>query len=169
MDKEKIIKALECFASQPNFSNCVGCYFETKGICEQNCSSDLADIVLQLIKELIKENEDLKYDIDSSVILLKKQSEESRIEHQNQMRMLDEIYDGIVQLRVNIVRKIQEDVAIYFGTYTDKDEVKVSDVIRVISRITEEILEEADNVNLQGLYSSCSLCGLCTEFQRCSG
>lgn len=134
MDKEQIIKSLKDCKEAKSFSLCLHC---------GNCDV-LIENALALIEELVKENEDLKYDIDSSAILLKKQREESRIEHQNQMRMLDEIYDGIIQLKVNIVRKIQEDVAIYFGTYTDKDEVKVSDVIRLINRISEEILEEGN-------------------------
>ena len=133
MDREKIIKSLKDCKDAKSCSLCPHC-----GDCDV-----LIENALALIEELVKENEDLKYDIDSSVILLKKQREESRIEHQNQMRMLDEIYDGIVQLRANIVRKIQEDAAIYFGTYTDKDEVKVLDVIKLINRISEEILEEA--------------------------
>ncbi len=134
MDREKIIKSLKDCKDAKSCSLCPHC-----GDCDV-----LIENALALIEELVKENEDLKYDIDSSVILLKKQRKESRIEHQNQMRMLGEIYDGIVQLRVNIVRKMQEDVAIYFGTYTDKDEVKVSDVIRLINRISEEILEEGN-------------------------
>lgn len=45
------------------------------------------------------------------------------------------------EIKVDLVQKIREDVAIHFGTYTDKDMVKISDVAKLIYRITEEILE----------------------------
>lgn len=48
------------------------------------------------------------------------------------------------EIKVETVRKMQEDIAMHFGTYTDKDEVKVLDVVRLINRITEEILEEGN-------------------------
>lgn len=57
MNKEQIIKALECFSLAPNFSSCVGCYFESKGLCTQNCTPELAEVVLKLIKELTEELE----------------------------------------------------------------------------------------------------------------
>lgn len=53
MNREQIIKALECFSLTSNFSSCTGCYFETKGLCTQNCNPELANVVLKLIKELI--------------------------------------------------------------------------------------------------------------------
>lgn len=48
------------------------------------------------------------------------------------------------QIVAETVRKVQEGVAMHFGTYTDKDEVKVLDVVRLINQITEEILEEGE-------------------------
>lgn len=48
------------------------------------------------------------------------------------------------QIVVDTVRKMQEGVAMHFGTYTDKDEVKVLDVVRLINRIAEEILENEE-------------------------
>lgn len=53
MNREQIIKALECFSLTPNFSSCIGCYFESKGLCTQNCTPELANVVLRLIKELV--------------------------------------------------------------------------------------------------------------------
>ena len=50
--------------------------------------------------------------------------------------------DEARELLPKIVRKMQENVTMHFGTYTDKDEVKVLDVINLINRITEKILEE---------------------------
>lgn len=48
------------------------------------------------------------------------------------------------QIVVDTVQKMQASVAMYFGTYTAKDEVKVSDVMRLINRIAEEILESEE-------------------------
>ena len=41
------------------------------------------------------------------------------------------------------MQRLQEKVALHFGTYTLKDEVKVLDVIKLINQIAEEMLEEA--------------------------
>lgn len=42
------------------------------------------------------------------------------------------------------VQKMQDMVAVHFGTYTDKDTVKVLDVVRLLGKIAEEILEGED-------------------------
>ncbi len=60
LDRNQIIKALRCFSSPPNSCNCIDCYFETDGLCEQNCSTDLADVCLRLIKELTETIESLR-------------------------------------------------------------------------------------------------------------
>jgi len=39
------------------------------------------------------------------------------------------------------LQKMQDKFAMHFGTYTDKDVVKVLDVIRLVNQIAEEILE----------------------------
>lgn len=44
-------------------------------------------------------------------------------------------------LRADTARDIQTRVAVYFGTYTDKDVIKVADVFKIINRIVLEILE----------------------------
>lgn len=66
LNREQVIKALKCWTSPAMLENtsCVGCYFETKGLCEQNCTMDLADVALALIKELTEEIKDLEADYD---------------------------------------------------------------------------------------------------------
>lgn len=44
-------------------------------------------------------------------------------------------------LRADTARDIQTRVAVHFGTYTDKDVVKVADVFKLINQIALEILE----------------------------
>lgn len=140
MDREQIVKSLECCTF---YCDKEKCQYKTHDNPIACMTMKMID-ALALINELIKENGELKHDILMTSLLMAEHREEESKEHQKQKRMLDEIYDGIVQLKANIVRKIKEDVAIYFGTYTDKDEVKVSDVIRLINRISEEILEAGD-------------------------
>ena len=50
-NEEGIIKALECFAVAKDFdeTGCIGCAFETRGICLENCSDGLAKLALALI------------------------------------------------------------------------------------------------------------------------
>lgn len=133
MDREQIIKSLKDCKDAKSCSLCLHC---------GNCDV-LIENALVLIEELVKENEDLKYDIEMGCIFLKKQREESRIEHQNQMRMLDEIYDSIIQLKANTMQRLQEKVALHFGTYTLRDDIKVVDAIKLIDQIAREMLEEA--------------------------
>lgn len=42
----------------------------------------------------------------------------------------------------NAIRNFQDKVAMHFGTYTNKDMVKVSDVFKLMNQIAEKMLEE---------------------------
>lgn len=42
----------------------------------------------------------------------------------------------------NAIRDFQNKVAMHFGTYTDKDEVKILDVVKLMNQIAEKMLEE---------------------------
>ena len=59
---DEIIKALECFAIDKDFdcSQCVGCAFETKGLCYENASKDIAKATLDFVKHQKTENKNLK-------------------------------------------------------------------------------------------------------------
>lgn len=51
LDATGVRKALECWAISKDFnpSQCIGCAFETKDLCSENCSEDLAKASLALI------------------------------------------------------------------------------------------------------------------------
>lgn len=138
--REQIIKSLEC-------CGCVGIPLHDCGNCAYKdtyyCQHKMAQDSLTLIKELTKENAELQYDILSTSILLDQQREEDHKTHQETMEKLQQIYDGVVQIKANTMQRLQEKVALHFGTYTLKDEVKVLDVIKLINQIAEEMLEEA--------------------------
>ena len=61
-NEEGIIKALECFAVTKDFdeTGCIGCAFETRGICLENCSDGLAKLALDLLNRLNADYEHLK-------------------------------------------------------------------------------------------------------------
>ena len=137
--REQIIKSLECCGCVGiPLHDCSNCVYKDTYYCQHKMAQDS----LALIKELTKENAKLQYDILSTNILLDKQREEDYKAHQETMKKLQQIYDGIVQLKANTIQRLQEKVALHFGTYTLKDEVKVLDVIRLINQSAEEILEE---------------------------
>lgn len=62
MTEAKIIKALECFAIDKDSDElyCVGCAFETKGLCCENCSDALVKASLDLINRQKAEIERLQ-------------------------------------------------------------------------------------------------------------
>ena len=45
------------------------------------------------------------------------------------------------ETKADTLQKIKVQLALHFGTYTDKDEVKVSEVFKLIDQITSKILE----------------------------
>lgn len=59
---EEIIKALECFAIDKDFDErqCIGCAFETKGLCCENASEGIANAALDLIKRQKKQIKELE-------------------------------------------------------------------------------------------------------------
>ena len=48
----------------------------------------------------------------------------------------------IAEAKAEAIRTLQDRLAMHFGTYTDKDTVSVRDVFKLISKISEDILEE---------------------------
>ena len=48
---------------------------------------------------------------------------------------------GLKQVRADTVQKLQDSIAVHFGTYTDKDTVKVVEVFKLLERVGREILE----------------------------
>ena len=54
------------------------------------------------------------------------------------------IFDEIEKAKADTVNELQTRVAVCFGTYTDKDTVKVSDVFKLIDQIAKEMLETTE-------------------------
>ena len=53
---------------------------------------------------------------------------------------------GLKHIRADTVQKLQDSIAVHFGTYTTEDYVRVLDVIRVIYKLGEELLNEGGEV-----------------------
>jgi hypothetical protein len=72
LTNDGVIKALECFAIDKDFDErqCIGCAFETKGLCCENASEGIAKVALAVvnrqkakIEALQMDNEQLQSDI----------------------------------------------------------------------------------------------------------
>ena len=141
MNREQVIKSLEC-------CGCVGIPLHDCGNCAYKdtyyCQHKMTQDSLALIKELIEENAELKYDILSTSILLDKQREEDYKAHQETMKKLQQIYDGIVQLRANIVKEMQNRLTSdEFYLRTDEHGgIQYVDFCAWVDQIAREILEE---------------------------
>lgn len=122
MEREQVVKALECWTSSAKMENlsCEGCYFETKGLCEQLCTMDLADVALALINELIEENEGLE---DNLI----KQSTE------NIMLLIER-----QEIKADTVRRMQSDIQ----EACLKGGIWPAFVAGVVKGVGEKILEE---------------------------
>ena len=112
------------------FFRCKGCGRETAVYTnKQNAIDAWNDGKLELLDE-------------DMIELLRKRALEGRMSVQDKQVMLVAA-DRIEKLKDNnagyTLRKVQERVAMHFGTYTDKDTVRVLDVIKLLSQIAEEI------------------------------
>jgi uncharacterized coiled-coil DUF342 family protein len=150
LNREQIIRALEFC-----------------GICECNnektntecalinmpfCKNYLRNQALALIEELTKESQkwEQAYDCaDSACRELSSKCDELTEKKEEYCRecaelrvVLYEITDEVNQIKADVVKKIQDRLAMRFGTYTDKTEVKVMDVFKLMSQIAEEMLED---------------------------
>lgn len=100
------------------------------------CKNYLRNQALTLIKELTEEIKDLEEEYD-------------RVYEQAEADIRGNMADGgtschwcIAGHRADVVKKMQDRMVMHFGTYTDKTEVKVVGVFKLMGQIAEEILEE---------------------------
>lgn len=49
---------------------------------------------------------------------------------------------NVAEARADTLKEMQIKFAMHFGTYTKDDTIKVSDVFKLLSKFTEEMLEE---------------------------
>ena len=129
LDREQIIKALECCTSESEF--CTGCPFLEVGACKQ---SSLLKLALSLIKELTVDLEAMRGAANSYKMHNDKLTEENE-------RLRTRYVSADNLIIAETARMMQERLAIYFGTYTDTTTVKVGDVFRLIDKISKDILE----------------------------
>ena len=127
-DKEQIIKGLECISGK--FVQCKECaYFAERRLfpeCRELAGKDALALINsqeQKINELTDEKDWYK------------------------RYYFNHEYDKMeAEVRADTVRKMQDSIAVHFGTYTTEDYVRVLDVIRVIYSLGEELLSEGEEV-----------------------
>ena len=109
---------------------------------EQDISNFSRDVALlkNYINELTAENERLRLTVGAYYVkttLLSNDNERMVI-------LLDKKCDEcIAREKADTVRKMQDMVAVHFGTYTTEDVVKVGDVFKLLDKIEQKMLEEA--------------------------
>ena len=141
MERDKIIKALECCSVSSELRVCTtDCpYFSIPLEDIDNCNDVLARDALSLIKELIDENEYLKQQNEIYAVLNKKLEDACEsYAWQYGTAVSKELF--LKRERADTVRKIQE--RFKGGLYAYGDEIAVDDAGYLIDRIVEEILEE---------------------------
>ena len=132
MEKEQIIKALECCTRGRKSKEdrpCLECHYNecnlVGGTGERQisgtCQGWLMKDALSLILEQEKRIEELA---------LENAGFEAGARYASKF------------IRADTVRNMQEKFTIHFGTYTDKDEVKISEVFRLLSKFAKEMLED---------------------------
>ena len=126
MDRDKIIKALRCCAER--FWMCDECPYEEEEGCEAEMLSDASD----LIRELTEENELLKAGISTEFTCI------FGAPHKVRDCPIDE---EVAKARADIVQEMQTRLAMHFGTYTEDDAVTVREVLWIVAKIAEEMLE----------------------------
>lgn len=104
--------------------------------------SDIALLTYQLLgilydtcEELTEENERLKNSITFQVVMPDEKMEEIKAE------CLERVELDVKECRADTLEKIKIQFAMRFGTYTDKDQVKIADVFMLLDQIPKEMLE----------------------------
>lgn len=144
MEKETVIKALECCITKHHENCCkLGKWHE-----EWNCMTDLMQDALALIKELTEAN------VTQIVTAIELDKQVERLTEENErLKQLNDSYAEIEQgYIVTGVKKVQADTlndmqtrfAMHFGTYRPTDEVKVTEVFKLLKKISGEMLYEEE-------------------------
>lgn len=186
MEKETIIKALECCTSPDR--NC-DCGYECPYGDLISCTQSLMAHALALIKELTEENEKLRkakvvyetvdYCADDLAKALKenkrlteenerinleykgfetatnqilktlksdfaKENERLKSEVSVKKKLLDKCVDLEDRVKADTLNDMQTRFAMHFGTYRPTDEVKVTEVFKLLKKISEEMLYEEE-------------------------
>lgn len=89
------------------------------------------------IEELTEQNERLRAEYEKAQIFSVFPKEEE-LKYLNALERMAKEYKTV---RADTVENLCTRFAVHFGTYTDKDTVKVSEVFRLLSKFTEEICD----------------------------
>ena len=134
LNREQIVKALgQCSGELGGL--CSGCPLRS----DTYCTEHLAASALSLIRELTEENEAQAETITNLIDTIKGlpiKTVESKVAIFPKFKCKTELIDAYT------VRDIQTKFAMHFGTYTNDDTVKVSEVFALLSKFAEEMLEE---------------------------
>lgn len=87
-------------------------------------------------KKLTEETERLQKALNTDISIVRVSRGSGKTAHLREVGRIK-----VDAIRADTVRKMQDAVAVHFGTYTDTDTVKVSDVFRLLGKIAEEMLE----------------------------
>lgn len=132
--REMVIKALECWASG---NPCIGSACAIFCDSTDTCDRWIGKRALALIKAMAEDYTEL----DEKYRALYDECERYKRYY------LNHEYDKMeAEVRADTVRKMQDSIAVHFGTYTTEDYVRVLDVIRVIYSLGEELLNEGEEV-----------------------
>lgn len=137
---EQIKKALECCHKD---SNCDGCMYgkyrrKKNGTCIELMQRDALALITsqeQRIGELTEESERLRNRITCQVVLPDEKLEEIKNE------CLERVELDIKKIEADTVRKMQERLRIYFGTYVLSYKIPLSEALKAIDQIAKEMLE----------------------------
>lgn len=138
LNREQIIKALECQVGTDENHECRGCFFfKEGGLCFENMSEGIATIALALIRELTEENETLTINMNAYGLTAKRLAEEND-------RLRAETIDYrnipyiIAEAKADTVRKMQEETRQRCIIIGDEEYVTLCDIDQIARKILEE-------------------------------
>ena len=148
LNAEQIKKALECHAGYFSCDECPYDPYEETG--ERYCGCVLAKHALALItsqeqriKELTEENERLRGILLQFTDIVHKWGNKNGYDTSeiSLVPILNEANAIKTQIEADTVRKMQERLKMYFGTYILGYKIPLSEVLKVINQIAKEMLE----------------------------
>lgn len=152
MNREQIIKALECCSKQykDNTSDkCPDCMYHNSGC---NCVLQAITDALALIKELTQANEQLSESYDhlektkdellSERSRLTEENERLRAENKRYAELEEGCYvTGYKNIKADTVQEIKTQFALHYGTHTDKDMTPIMEMFKLLDQIEKDIKE----------------------------
>lgn len=140
LNREQIVKALECQVGTDENHDCRGCYFyNERELCSENVSEGIATAALNVIRELTEENEGLEVDNEHLAIVVEGKLNRA----QSLERLVMKLTDKVATVKADTVRKMQERLKGKSYYPRSHSTVRVVDEYD-IDQIAKELLEEND-------------------------